>query len=650
MKHFDPKTLRRMAAALAIAGLYPAASALAAAIDVNTTTDVIDSVDGLCSLREAVIAANTNAASGDAAAHPGECVAGEASPAVDVINLPAGIYSLSVPPEADDASGQPNAYVYGEYTATWNGSGGTYDVTVNPDAAQGDLDISESVNIVGAGKDSTIVDAGWTPVNAVTDLTQDPGSTTAGLGDRVFHVVTNAASATLDAQFSNLTVTGGHLATVSFLAPDGTTTYQMRRNGGGIAGGVAAVAYIPTPGGPGQDKGHNGGFGGPGGAGGDETGVTYTLNLANLAATGNYAGDGGGIYTPAATQALGITVSGNRGLANGGGIYNDAALTLLNSTISGNGSEGGGGLFDTGSHTSTISGTTISGNAAIGGGGISSRSSVTLNITNSTVSGNSGADVGGGIYTNGTVNLVYVTIADNLSSQDASFGGAGINTFASGKLVTLRNTLLANNRRGSAPPLSDANCGATGGGALNITSVGTGLGYNLSSDNSCQLAGIGDVQNVDARLVALADNGGSTQTHALEATSPAINAALTVAGVTTDQRNMPRDATPDIGAYDTSTAAAVASSGGGSKCFIATAAFGTPMDNEVRYLRAFRDQYLLTNAAGRQFVELYYAVSPPIADYIREHDALRALVRAGLRPLVALSERLVSPDAVAAQK
>ena len=89
--------------------------------------------------------------------------------------------------------------------------------------------------------------------------------------------------------------------------------------------------------------------------------------------------------------------------------------------------------------------------------------------------------------------------------------------------------------------------------------------------------------------------------------------------------------------------------GGGGGCFIATAAYGTPMADDVRYLRAFRDEYLESNDAGRWFVTQYYKYSPPLADYLRQHDDLRAVVRSALSPLVAMSRVLVSGESLAAQ-
>jgi hypothetical protein len=72
-------------------------------------------------------------------------------------------------------------------------------------------------------------------------------------------------------------------------------------------------------------------------------------------------------------------------------------------------------------------------------------------------------------------------------------------------------------------------------------------------------------------------------------------------------------------------------SGGGTPpsggCFIATAAYGTPTAEQINVLREFRDDVLLKSIVGSRLVDLYYKVSPPIADFISEHSFVRTLVR-----------------------
>jgi hypothetical protein len=87
-------------------------------------------------------------------------------------------------------------------------------------------------------------------------------------------------------------------------------------------------------------------------------------------------------------------------------------------------------------------------------------------------------------------------------------------------------------------------------------------------------------------------------------------------------------------------------SGSGLRCFIATAAYGTPMAEEIGILRKFRDEYLLTNPVGQALVGLYYRLSPPIAEFITEHPSLKPMVRTGLLPAVALSAVVVNINSV----
>ncbi len=83
------------------------------------------------------------------------------------------------------------------------------------------------------------------------------------------------------------------------------------------------------------------------------------------------------------------------------------------------------------------------------------------------------------------------------------------------------------------------------------------------------------------------------------------------------------------------------SSGGGGGCFIATAAFGSALEPQVVTLRTLRDVYLLPSISGRALVELYYRLSPLVADAIAGDEACRGHVRALLTPVVAASGVLV---------
>ena len=85
---------------------------------------------------------------------------------------------------------------------------------------------------------------------------------------------------------------------------------------------------------------------------------------------------------------------------------------------------------------------------------------------------------------------------------------------------------------------------------------------------------------------------------------------------------------------------------GAGGCFIATAAYGTPMAEEIQILREFRDEYLLINVVGQAMVDVYYRVSPPIAEFITEHPSLKPIVRAALLPAVAMSTIAVNASPV----
>lgn len=67
-------------------------------------------------------------------------------------------------------------------------------------------------------------------------------------------------------------------------------------------------------------------------------------------------------------------------------------------------------------------------------------------------------------------------------------------------------------------------------------------------------------------------------------------------------------------------------------CFIATAAWGSPMASQVRTFRAFRNKILQPTASGRAFVRLYYDYGPSAAAAIKDSEFLRTVSRLSLTP------------------
>ena len=231
-----------------------AAGAAAATLRVNTTTDETTSGDHLCSLREAIAAANSPDTGSDC---------GTAGSVSNTIVLGAGTYTLSIAPAGAD------------------------------DNATGDLNVTGStpITIIGAGATASVIDA-------------------TGLGDRVLSV---AAGATVTLE--RLTITGGH-APDGAAGANGTTGGTSRPGGpggegsGGADGGgilnlgsvtLTQVAVTNSRAGTGGRGGAGGsgrvlgGGGGNGGAGGLGGGIYTTgkLTLNYVAISGDSAGEGG---------------------------------------------------------------------------------------------------------------------------------------------------------------------------------------------------------------------------------------------------------------------------------------------------------------------------------------------------------------------
>ncbi len=248
----------------------------------------------------------------------------------------------------------------------------------------------------------------------------------------------------------------------------------------------------------------------------------------------------------------------------GGDVLNEGTLTLDEDAITnGTAEEGSGAGISNDGGTLTLTHSLVANNYSTnlpnGAGGDSggiqnvgpnpvTEEAGKLIVEDSTITGNSAA-LGGGIFswgdTGNTTSIVNSTIANNDGGARSTEGGG---LLASEGTISVENSIVSGNT--IEEPLTSerrpSNCGDSG-----ISS----LGHNLQSATDCAFTATGDLENIEPGFLSgLQDNGGNTDTLALEATSPAVNAIpLGAPGCSaTDQRDIarPQGNGCDIGAYE----------------------------------------------------------------------------------------------------
>jgi hypothetical protein len=331
---------------------------------------------------------------------------------------------------------------------------------------------------------------------------------------RIFHVENFAVAAPIDVTLSGLTLTRGF------------ATFLPNTAGGAVFADSENLTILDSvisdsrsgfeieP--PELGCGGNVGFFGTGGG---------TLRIADSTLTGGVTGGGG-------------PSGGNLCMFQGG------KLVLERSTLSGGTADQGGGLFvDSLTEASTISFSTISGNQAneSGGGVFSSSLKATLTIDSSTISGNTTGrstafGPGGGIFSDGDLQIINSTISSNHASR--SGGGIYFNGFGNNPLL-LRLTTVSNNTAGVEGGSILASLVAVT--RLDHSIVANGVPQDLASEGAppptimadysliespgdALLVGAHNIVGVDPLLGPLANNGGPTLTHRPLLGSPVINA------------------------------------------------------------------------------------------------------------------------------
>jgi len=332
---FKRRTITSLLLSISIVVLLmlTASPAMATKIKVNSTEDVIAD-DGYCTLREAVIAANTDTESG---LMYGECPAGLGA---DEIVLKRGVYMLAI--------------------------GGPYE----DNAQAGDLDILDDLTITGKGAKYTTIDGNYV--------------------DRVFHVMSNVNANFYGIHIQNGLVSnynGGGIYNSGILkiSQSKVSNNMASRSGLTYGGGIYNDGTMKIT----RSKVYDNTVSSIDSlsvGGGIYNVNTMKINRSkvydNTASSANSLSIGGGIsndtystMTIKRSKISGNTASSTIGIAYGGGIYNGGTMTMTESRVSGNEADGvytfGGGIYNDTSGMITVKGTCrITGNTADDGGGV----------------------------------------------------------------------------------------------------------------------------------------------------------------------------------------------------------------------------------------------------------------------------------------
>ncbi|MEO8609269.1 MAG: right-handed parallel beta-helix repeat-containing protein [Chloroflexota bacterium] len=258
-----------------------------------------------------------------------------------------------------------------------------------------------------------------------------------------------------------------------------------------------------------------------------------TLTIINSTFSGNKADLGGAVYSTGTLLIINSTFSGNTGQSAGGGVLNagGGTMDIHNSVFFGNtASFGNGGAIQNEANATLNSSSIFDNDAFFNGGAVYNYTTGTMTINSSSFYANSTGSLGGAMLSFGTLNLRNSTVSDNTAGNK---GGAVYNGF-NGTATIINSTISGNSAATSGGGVQSINTSPTitntivtnniitdsltVGNCSGWTMVGS---YSLDNDGSCT----NFVNSPTINLASLADNGGPTQTIALNAGSSALDTA-----------------------------------------------------------------------------------------------------------------------------